>query len=150
MRSKLSSFGDAAIENDAQQEVLHYPLNIENMILRGSSIKNTHHVVGIVVYTGVESKIMLNSGGGNKLKRSKIERQLNPMIIINLVILMILCIIVALFRTATSGSAENTKAPYSYSTFSTNQTQTNCFLSGFVAFWSSVLALQSLVPISFM
>lgn len=37
------------------------PLSIENFLLRGSSLRNTDHIYGFVVFTGYESKIMKNS-----------------------------------------------------------------------------------------
>lgn len=37
------------------------PINPENIILRGSSLKNTEYVYGITVFTGHDSKVMMNS-----------------------------------------------------------------------------------------
>ncbi|CAG9312035.1 unnamed protein product [Blepharisma stoltei] len=37
------------------------PLSIENFVLRGSKLKNTEWIMGIVVYTGPDTKIMINS-----------------------------------------------------------------------------------------
>ena len=34
--------------------------NIKNLLLRGCFVKNTHSVVGVVVYTGMDTKIMKN------------------------------------------------------------------------------------------
>ena len=42
------------------------------MLLRGSSLRNTEFVWGIVMYTGHESKIMKNSSK-SRVKMSKIE-----------------------------------------------------------------------------
>lgn len=38
-------------------------LSNENVVLRGMSLRNTEHVTGIVVYTGHDSKIQMNSAG---------------------------------------------------------------------------------------
>ena len=38
-----------------------YPLSIDNFLLKGSVLKNTEWVAGLVVYSGNETKIMLNS-----------------------------------------------------------------------------------------
>lgn len=57
------------------------PLDANQMLLRGSSLRNTEYVYGIVVYTGHESKIMKNSPS-SRIKRSKIELMTNRFIII--------------------------------------------------------------------
>lgn len=51
-------------------------LNAENLLLRGSSLKNTDYVYGIVTYPGHDTRIMKNSCGA-KVKFSKIEKQTN-------------------------------------------------------------------------
>ncbi|EPZ32698.1 Serine/threonine-dual specificity kinase domain-containing protein [Rozella allomycis CSF55] len=53
------------------------PVNINNLLLRGCFLRNTSHIIGIVVSTGVDTKLMLNSGP-TPSKRSKIDRMLNP------------------------------------------------------------------------
>ena len=53
-----------------------YPLENKQLLLRGCSLRNTQWVIGAVVYTGHESKIMMNSNQA-RTKRSKIERGLN-------------------------------------------------------------------------
>lgn len=37
------------------------PLSADNMLLRGCKLRNTPYVIGLVVFTGPESKIMQNS-----------------------------------------------------------------------------------------
>ena len=55
---------------------MNIPLNIDNLLLRGASLKNTEKVLGLVVYAGHDTKIMRNSPGA-KLKRSKLEKGTN-------------------------------------------------------------------------
>ena len=38
-----------------------YGLDINNFLLKGANLKNTEWVVGLVMYTGKDTKIMLNS-----------------------------------------------------------------------------------------
>jgi len=44
----------------------------KNLLLRGANLKNTKYVYGIVVYTGLDTKIMRN-GAGCTFKSSSIE-----------------------------------------------------------------------------
>ena len=46
------------------------PLSNDNILLRGMSLRNTEHVLGIVVYTGHETKIQMNTTkSGYKMSR---------------------------------------------------------------------------------
>jgi magnesium-transporting ATPase (P-type) len=57
------------------------PLSVDQILLRGSSLRNTTYIYGIVVFTGHETKIMKNSVK-SKMKFSKLERSTNTYIII--------------------------------------------------------------------
>lgn len=50
------------------------------LLLRGCVLRNTSWVIGLAVYTGDDTKIMLNSGP-TPSKRTKIDRQINPRVI---------------------------------------------------------------------
>lgn len=54
----------------------YYPLNAEQLLLKGTQLKNTRWVVGFVVYTGDETRIMMNSQTG-AFKQSNVERLMN-------------------------------------------------------------------------
>lgn len=58
-----------------------YPLDSNQILLRGASVKNTNWVFGVVVYTGKESKVMLNSTAA-PLKRSSVDKQTNYYILV--------------------------------------------------------------------
>ena len=51
-------------------------LNSENLLLRGSSLRNTEWVIGFVIYAGHQTKIMMNSIS-SKYKQSSIEKGTN-------------------------------------------------------------------------
>lgn len=40
--------------------IKHIPADIRNLVLRGSQLRNTSCSIGIVIYTGMDSKIMKN------------------------------------------------------------------------------------------
>jgi magnesium-transporting ATPase (P-type) len=47
-------------------------LSSDSLLLRGSSLKNTEYVYGVVVFTGHDTKIMLNSTAArNKFSRNE-------------------------------------------------------------------------------
>lgn len=85
------------------------PVTINEMLLRGCSIRNTAWVVGLVVFTGKDTKIMLN-GGDTPSKRSKIEKETNFNVIVNFVVLIAMCTVSAVVngifdaRTGTSAA----------------------------------------------
>lgn len=68
------------------------PLQEKNLLLRGSILRNTEWIVGIVVYTGHDTKIMMNSVKA-KPKRSKLEEQLNKYILIIFFFLIFFCML---------------------------------------------------------
>ena len=51
-------------------------LGTENLLLRGSSLRNTDWIEGVVVYTGHQTKIMMNSTN-SRFKMSSIEKGTN-------------------------------------------------------------------------
>lgn len=55
------------------------PVDISMTFLRGTVLRNTRWAIGVVLYTGLDTKIVLNSGG-TPSKRSKVERQMNPQV----------------------------------------------------------------------
>lgn len=56
-----------------------YPIDLDQTLLRGTVLRHTRWVIGLVIYTGQDTKIVLNSGG-TPSKRSKVERQMNPQV----------------------------------------------------------------------
>lgn len=89
-------------------------VTINELLLRGCALRNTAWVIGLVVFTGPDTKIMLNQGefhpslgvkataadlsvtGATPSKRSKIERETNFNVLANFVILMIICLACAI------------------------------------------------------
>ena len=72
-----------------------HPVTLETTLLRGCVLRNTAWVVGIVMFTGQDTKIVQNSGG-TPSKRSKVERQMNPQVLFNLSLLAIIAVVCAL------------------------------------------------------
>jgi phospholipid-translocating ATPase len=58
---------------------LKLPISINELLLRGCIMRNTDWAIGIVVYTGADTKLIMNSGE-TPSKRSMIEKQMNPQV----------------------------------------------------------------------
>ncbi|CAA6654512.1 unnamed protein product [Spirodela intermedia] len=71
-------------------------LGASNIVLRGCEIKNTAWVVGVAVYAGRETKVMLNSSGAPS-KRSRLETHMNRETMLLAFILVAMCSIVSIF-----------------------------------------------------
>ncbi|URE27618.1 phospholipid-transporting ATPase [Musa troglodytarum] len=71
------------------------PLGPTNIVLRGCEIKNTSWAVGVAVYIGMETKVMLNNSGAPS-KRSRLETRMNREIIVLAVIMIVLCSVIAI------------------------------------------------------
>jgi magnesium-transporting ATPase (P-type) len=67
-------------------------LTVNNLLMRGCKLKNTQHAIGIVVYTGNETKMMKNLTKG-AFKMSNIESKLNYLIIILFIFQALCCIV---------------------------------------------------------
>lgn len=68
------------------------PLTPEQLLLRGATLRNTPWIHGIVVFTGHETKLMRNATA-TPIKRTKVERQLNKLVLALVGILLVLSII---------------------------------------------------------
>uniref|UniRef100_A0A671T327 Phospholipid-transporting ATPase n=1 Tax=Sinocyclocheilus anshuiensis TaxID=1608454 RepID=A0A671T327_9TELE len=108
------------------------PLGPDQVLLRGAQLRNTQWVVGIVVYTGHDSKLMQNSTKA-PLKRSNVERVTNMQILVLFGILLVMALVSSI------GAAIWNKHLYKISDISLN-------------FWYNLLTFiilyNNLIPIS--
>ncbi|KAI8885265.1 phospholipid-translocating P-type ATPase [Backusella circina FSU 941] len=115
------------------------PITADSMLLRGCVLRNTEWLICVAIFTGSETKIMLNSGS-TPSKRSKLEKDTNPYVVINFIILIILCVICSVaaglvYKDVTEVLFELPIA-------------SNALLSGFIMFWTSLVLYQNIIPIS--
>ncbi|KAL3919948.1 MAG: hypothetical protein SGPRY_005444 [Prymnesium sp.] len=100
---------DAAVSVQGEDPV---PVTINNMILRGSSLRNTAYVLGLVVNTGIDTKVM-QGARKPKARSSSIEKSLNPLIVIVrrpehvVIILIILCTVASIARTTAANTLQD-------------------------------------------
>lgn len=117
-------------------------ISINNLLLRGCSLKNTEWILGVVVFTGRETKIMLNSGI-TPSKRARMARDLNWNVIYNFIILFFMCLVSGIVQGVTWADGNNSLDFFEYGSIGGNPA-----LDGFITFWSAVILFQNLVPIS--
>lgn len=117
-------------------------VGINNLLLRGCTLRNTDWVVGVVAFAGDETKIMLNSGI-TPSKRAQISRELNWNVTYNFVILFIMCLVAAVVNGTTWGKGNESLDFFEFGSIGGTPG-----LNGFVTFFAAVILFQNLVPIS--
>ncbi|KAJ3194579.1 hypothetical protein HK101_002390 [Irineochytrium annulatum] len=120
------------------------PISSNGILLRGCVLRNTGWVIGIVLFTGKETKIMMNSGN-TPSKRSKIDRQLNPLILLNFLLLTGMCLICSLISALYAGTFLWEKSPFSYDGSSDAYYPS---YAAFVTFFSCMIIFQNIIPIA--
>lgn len=97
-----------------------YPLGPENILLRGAKLKNTTWIFGVVLYTGHESKLMINSLAKTPIKQSRLEKMTNIQILWLVLILLTTGFLSAVFSQIwTSGNKHwyifgDSEVPFSF------------------------------------
>ncbi|KAK2760297.1 hypothetical protein FQN54_002365 [Arachnomyces sp. PD_36] len=119
------------------------PISINNMLLRGCSLRNTEWVLAVVVYTGLETKIMLNSGE-TPSKRAKLAKDLNWNVIYNFILLFAMCLTSGIVQGVTWGEGDNSLDFFEYGSYGSGHPP----IDGLITFWAGVILFQNLVPIS--
>ena len=117
------------------------PVDNQNILLRGATLRNTSYILGQVVYVGPQSKIMMNSQKGRH-KSSNLEETVNQLVFSKLLFLLAIVSLSAVCMSSTWNSAETEKAwyiPYA-SRLSSSQ--------GFEGWITFLLLLNNYVPIS--
>lgn len=117
------------MDGTSKGDELQHTINNDNIVLRGTMLRNTKFVVGIVVYTGLDTKLMrkrhlrpaLNfrcfnptvcpgaAGNSNSTpsKRSKIDHAVNKAILFIFLALLVLCTINMVASLVWMGQPEN-------------------------------------------
>uniref|UniRef100_A0A8C9Y085 Phospholipid-transporting ATPase n=1 Tax=Sander lucioperca TaxID=283035 RepID=A0A8C9Y085_SANLU len=118
-----------------------YPLDLDNMLLRGCKIRNTEVSHGLVIFAGADTKIMKN-GGKTRFKRTKIDELMNYMVYSIFVLLILVAAGLAIGHTYWY-EAIGSKAWYLFD----GKKQDSSY-RGFLMFWGYIIALNTMVPIS--
>ncbi|EIW75489.1 phospholipid-translocating P-type ATPase [Coniophora puteana RWD-64-598 SS2] len=118
-------------------------VTINELLLRGCTVRNTAWIIGLVVFTGPDTKIYLN-GGLTPSKRSKIEKETNYNVVVNFVLLVIMCTVSAVINGVWDGATATSVNIYEQGVNPTD----SAVLNALVTFVSCLIAFQNIVPVS--
>ncbi|XP_020834944.1 putative phospholipid-transporting ATPase IM isoform X5 [Phascolarctos cinereus] len=136
--NKLDKFtGDLAWKDNK------YPLNNEKIILRGCVLRNSSWCFGMVIFAGPDTKLMQNSGR-TKFKRTSIDRLMNTLVLWIFGFLVCMGIILAIGNSIW----EHQVGDYFQAFLFRDEVVKNPIFSGFLTFWSYIIILNTVVPIS--
>lgn len=128
----------------------------KNFLYKGTTLKDTDWAIGIVVYTGKETKIILNINKANG-KSSHLEMLINNLMILIFAIQFCLCVFCAvgssfMFRDTfyRGNSTTGNKQSYIYFTDGSQSTiiSYTSFYAGLTSFFSYLLLFNTMIPIS--
>ncbi|XP_069564255.1 probable phospholipid-transporting ATPase IM [Brachyistius frenatus] len=120
-----------------------YPLDNEKMLLRGCVLRNTEWCFGIVIFAGLQTKLMQNCGR-TKFKRTSIDKLMNTLVLWIFAFLVCMGVVLAIGNTIWEiwiGRNFEVFLPW-------DEFQSNAVFSGFLTFWSYIIILNTVVPIS--
>ncbi|XP_067412224.1 probable phospholipid-transporting ATPase IM [Emydura macquarii macquarii] len=120
-----------------------YLLNNEKMLLRGCVLRNTEWCFGMVIFAGPDTKLMQNSGR-TKFKRTSIDRLMNTLVLWIFGFLVCMGIILAIGNAIWEHQVGAHFRIYLY----WNDVMNSSVFSGFLSFWSYIIILNTVVPIS--
>ncbi|KAJ7264906.1 phospholipid-translocating ATPase [Mycena haematopus] len=120
------------------------PVDLTMTLLRGTVLRNTRWVIGVVLFTGEDTKIVLNSGG-TPSKRSKVERQMNPQVATNLILLAVMAVASGIIDSIIEKKDYPEGAPWLYDD---NRKDDNPSINGLVTWAFALITFQNIVPIS--
>ena len=122
-----------------------FPIDNQNVILRGCTVRNTQWVLGVVVYTGRESKLMMNSNQA-RTKRSNLERGLNMKLVSVFVFELILGVLCA--SIGIHFENKNIMSGKHWYVYYTPQNRPNAVRRWFVLLVSHLMIINTMIPIS--
>ncbi|KAI3620659.1 hypothetical protein CBS9595_002626 [Malassezia furfur] len=131
-------------ELNDEGKYLECPVTLNQVLLRGCTVRNTDWVIGVVAMTGLDTKIVLNSGD-TPSKRSKMEYIMNEMVYINLAIIAVIAVVCAIADSQLEKHYFNVGA---YWEFGAVHGDDNPRINGLISFANSLITFQNFVPIA--
>jgi phospholipid-transporting ATPase len=116
------------------------PIAPNNMLLRGAALRNTKWILGLVIYTGGDTKVVQNSSAAPS-KRSDVEKLVNSCILIIFTLQFCMCVANTVLLSQYAKSEEGSW----YLPYMSNLKILDILGDGFV---TSLILFNNLVPIS--
>lgn len=136
--NKLDKFTGVLTWKDSK-----HSLNNEKIILRGCILRNTSWCFGLVIFAGPDTKLMQNSGK-TKFKRTSIDRLMNTLVLWIFGFLVCLGTVLAIGNSIWENQIGDKFRRFLF----WNDEEKNPVFSGFLTFWSYIIILNTVVPIS--
>ncbi|XP_058851089.1 phospholipid-transporting ATPase ID-like isoform X3 [Acipenser ruthenus] len=115
----------------------------DKMLLRGCVLRNTEWCFGMVIFAGPQTKLMQNSGK-TTFKRTSIDRLMNTLVLWIFGFLTCMGIILAIGNSIWEYRVGDDFRVY----LAWSEVLDHAVFSGFLTFWSYVIILNTVVPIS--
>ncbi|KAM4871823.1 phospholipid-transporting ATPase IK-like [Thomomys bottae] len=149
---KLASFQGTVICEEPNSRMHHfvgslewnkktYSLDIGNLLLRGCKIRNVEACYGLVIYTGVDTKIMKNCGNIH-LKRTKLDIFMNKLVGMIFLFLVILSLVLTVGFIFT---VKDFKWKHYYVSAKHPRSE---IMESFLMFWGFLILLSTMVPMA--
>uniref|UniRef100_A0A8C8GMI7 Phospholipid-transporting ATPase n=1 Tax=Oncorhynchus tshawytscha TaxID=74940 RepID=A0A8C8GMI7_ONCTS len=119
-----------------------YSLDNNKILLRGCTLRNTEWCFGLVLFGGPETKLMQNCGK-TTFKRTSIDRLMNVLVLCIFGFLAFMCMILAI-----GNRIWEQRWGSEFTAFLPRQDGVDTPFSSFLTFWSYVIILNTVVPIS--
>ncbi|XP_042707062.2 phospholipid-transporting ATPase IG isoform X7 [Chrysemys picta bellii] len=129
----------------SNQETVARSLGPENLLLKGSTLKNTKKIYGVAVYTGMETKMALNYQGKSQ-KRSAVEKSINAFLIVYLCILVSKATVCTTLKYIWQSNPFNDEPWYNQKTI--KERDTFKILRMFTDFLSFMVLFNFIIPVS--
>ena len=131
-----------------------FPLDAKNLLLKGAKLRNTEWIIGIIIYTGHNCKLMKNAKDP-VIKMSSVESLLNKLLVGILCIQVILSIVSSICHLAYF--KKDKKKILSSSSISEQESKNNYWIDflqfnlsidSLLSFFTYILLLNTMIPIS--
>ena len=132
-----------------------FPLDAKNLLLKGAKLKNTEWVIGIIIYTGHNCKLMKNAKDP-VIKFSSLEKLLNKLLIFIFFLQVLLSILSCVFHhvyfkkhksNIIQPNQENSREKFNYNSWYDYLTY-SLFIDSMLSFFTYFLLFNTMIPIS--
>lgn len=140
--ANLFQFNGTLTLQSADKSEIATPVDMDNLILRGSSLHSSEWTFGLVIYTGIETRVALNAAE-TQLKRSRVEKRLNSMLVLILVLLFTISVACSLGNNDWNYTIINSFPRYLRASQPLDDSSTRDYI-----FLSFVILFNNMIPLS--